>query len=506
MMETLGAFAAFIREKRLEEYHKDYISHFKTLKIPIMRLFTHLSDEQLSEMSRPGTLRFLDGFIHGTALEQAAESLRQWETDTIPGISKKALLPSDLVLIYAAQKYSLYRFLPHYTDNVEKAVIIIRELEEYYSNVQDKAIQMLFRVQKETEAELEKKNKQLEEAQMLAHIGSWEWDLDDGKVWCSTELYNIFGLEPREERIESSYFREFMHNNDMTIEKYREALDKDNHFTFEFSIKRPNGEVRAVLSRGEVQFDEKDKPVKSIGTLQDITEIREAEVQRELNKQKDEFISIASHELKTPLTSLKAYVQLIDKTLDKELHKEAGNYVKKAIEFTGKLERLISDLLDVSKIEAGKLQFTMEDFDFDKLVHDCIEMTRHSAPDYEIVLQGNSGAIVHGDKQRLEQVLLNYLSNAVKYSPRNKKVLVNVECSKEHVQVDVSDHGIGIPMELQGRIFERFFRVNTASHQFQGLGIGLYISAEIIRRHNGKVWVESQEGEGSTFHFRLPVQ
>lgn len=505
-MKTLGSFAAFIKNEFLEEYHKEYVAVVKGMNIPLMKMFSHLTDEQLMEMSKPGTISFLEGFEKDNALEQADKSLKQWETDTMPGISKKSIAPSDLVLVYAAQKFTLYKFLPLYTNDVHTTVHIVHVLEDYYTQVQDKAVQMLFRIQKEIEEELEKKNHQLEEAQQLAHIGSWEWDIANDMVSCSTEFYRIFGLEPCEGAIPSEHFRTFINSQEATsIEHYREYLDKNNHFSYEFTITRPTGEMRIVLSRGEMYFDEKGEPLKSIGTLQDITELREAEIQRELNKQKDEFISIASHELKTPLTSLKAYVQLIDKTLSPESKDAAGNYTKKAIEFTQKLERLIGDLLDVSKIEAGKLQFTMEEFDFDKLVDDCIEMTRHSAPDHIIGREGFSSAKVYGDKQRLEQVLLNYLSNAVKYSPRNPLIKVRVSRVEDFVQVGVSDNGIGIPQDMQNRIFERFFRVNNQSHQFQGLGIGLYISAEIIRRHNGKVWVNSEEGKGSTFYFRLPA-
>lgn len=507
-METLGKFAAFIRSKFFEEYVTEYLSVVTSMDIPLMKLFSHLTAQQLREMSKEGVIRYLEGFEHGTALKQAEESLRRWETDELPGVPKKAIKSSDIVLIYAAQKLTLNKFLALYTDDVHTVAAIVRELEEYYIQVQDKALQMLFRLQKETEDQLAEKNRQLEEAQALAHIGSWEYDARTNTSIASAELYHIFGLEPEEGPVDAQRFRELMH------------LDPDNQshlaasfyyqsgrpYFQEFTITRANGEKRILQTRGESELDENGKVIKAHGTTQDITEIREAEIQKQLSQQKDEFISIASHELKTPLTSLKAYVQLIDKTLSPELAPTAGKYVAKAMEFTGKLEALISDLLDVSKIEAGKLQFDMQNFSIDQLIEDCIEMTRHSAPDYKIRLHGSSGETVRADRQRIEQVLLNYLSNAVKYSPKNKQIEVHIKSNGKQVEVAVQDYGIGIPAHKQNRIFERFFRVQNQNHHFQGLGIGLYISAEIIKRHQGKVWVESEEGKGSTFYFALPIR
>lgn len=501
-------FAAFIKKEYFEEYLTEYLSVVQSMNIPLMKLFSHLTYEQLREMTRQGVQNYLEGFEHGTALEQAAESLRKWETDELPGVPKNAIESSDLVLVYAAQKLTLNKFLTLYTDDVHTVATIVRELEEYYIQVQDQALQMLFRLQKATEEKLADKNRQLEEAQALAHIGSWEYDARTNTSIVSTELYHIFGLEPQEGPVDANLFREMM-NMDPTNESQQAA---SFHYALglpyfqEFTITRSNGEKRILQTRGESILDEKGKVIKAHGTTQDITEIREAEIQKQLSQQKDEFISIASHELKTPLTSLKAYVQLIDKTLSSDSASMAGKYVAKAMEFTGKLEALISDLLDVSKIEAGKLQFNMQEFEIDQLVQDCIEMTRHSAPDYQITLHGSSGATMKADRQRIEQVLLNYLSNAVKYSPKNKQIEVYIHLKDKQVEVAVQDFGIGIPAPKQNRIFERFFRVQNKNHNFQGLGIGLYISAEIVKRHKGKVWVKSEEGKGSTFSFSLPVK
>jgi two-component system sensor histidine kinase/response regulator len=221
------------------------------------------------------------------------------------------------------------------------------------------------------------------------------------------------------------------------------------------------------------------------------------------SKRKDEFMSIASHELKTPLASLKAYVQLMERSLDKDDKVRA--YVDRTLVQINKLNNLIVDLLDTSRIENGKLKLNESLFNFGKLIKDSVEMISQTYPDYEIRILGGSDVLLLGDELRLEQVILNYLTNAIKYSPDAK--MIEIECSTENgnLVVAVRDFGIGIPKQNQAEVFQKFYRVEETARRFQGLGIGLYICFEIIRRHRGKCWLESEPGKGSTFYFSLPV-
>lgn len=225
--------------------------------------------------------------------------------------------------------------------------------------------------------------------------------------------------------------------------------------------------------------------------------------QENFTRQKDEFIGIASHELRTPLTSIKAYMQLLERQITDPIHHA---YVTKTNHYVNKLHSLIGDLLDVSKINAGKLQFHFAEFNFDDLVDETIETVSHTYNSHRIIRQGEViSQKIYGDKLRLEEVLINLLTNAIKYSPGKEKVIVNVTVKSGFLIVSVSDFGIGIPHDKQSKLFDRFYRVDDKSHRFAGLGIGLYIAAEIIKRHNGKIWVESQEGNGSNFIFTLPL-
>lgn len=223
------------------------------------------------------------------------------------------------------------------------------------------------------------------------------------------------------------------------------------------------------------------------------------------DQKKEEFISIASHELKTPLTSIKAYVELIGHVLDGNANPDTGWYIQKASEGIHKLENLISELLDISRIQAGKLPMNLTTFNFNDLVDSCIESASHISPLHKIHKKGNADFDINGDKERLEQVLMNYLTNAIKYSPNNDRIIVNVVREGDEIKVGVTDFGIGIPNDKKEKVFERFYRVENIHHSVQGLGIGLYISSEIIKRHHGRVWVESEEDKGSTFYFALPL-
>ena len=236
---------------------------------------------------------------------------------------------------------------------------------------------------------------------------------------------------------------------------------------------------------------------------QNIENQRLLELSKESEKKKDEFISIASHELKTPLTTTKAYIQLSQKVASPE--SRGYKLITKAEDQLSRLEKLISDLLDVSKIQAGKLIYDKEAFSFDKLLIETVGSIQLTSSSHKIVIEKLDKVQFSGDKLRIEQVLNNFLSNAIKYSPDAKKVIVRSEVSNDNIIVSVQDFGIGIdPIHVVG-IFDRFYRVDNTAIRYQGLGLGLYISSEIIKRHGGSFWIESVLGEGSSFYFLLPL-
>lgn len=231
----------------------------------------------------------------------------------------------------------------------------------------------------------------------------------------------------------------------------------------------------------------------------------EIEFRKAAEDRKDEFISIASHELKTPLTSIKGYVQILQRSIKKYNEEGMNNYLHRTQVQINKLNNLVSDLLDISKIESGKIDYNKQLFDFGAMVKNAIDIIAQTQ-ECSITLKSYVDNIrFHGDETRLEQVIINYLTNAIKYSPDCREVEVNFYLTaNDEIYLGVKDFGIGIPSHLLEQVFNKFYRVEETATSFQGLGIGLYISAEIINRHNGRFGVTSKEGEGSEFYFTLP--
>jgi PAS domain S-box-containing protein len=222
-----------------------------------------------------------------------------------------------------------------------------------------------------------------------------------------------------------------------------------------------------------------------------------------LNARKDEFIGIASHELKTPLTSISGYLQILERNLTNDIN---IGFVKKTKAQLNKLMVLVSDLLDVSKIQAGKLELTIETFNLNSLLTETIEIVQPLSNSHLLVF--NSGfeeILVLADKRRIEQVIINLLTNAVKYSPKANKVNIEVNKSDKYATVSIKDFGIGISSEQQEHVFARFFRADGLASHMSGLGLGLYISKEIIDRHKGNINVKSEAGKGSEFYFSIPL-
>jgi two-component system sensor histidine kinase/response regulator len=234
--------------------------------------------------------------------------------------------------------------------------------------------------------------------------------------------------------------------------------------------------------------------------------VEEIEFRKQAERTKDEFITMASHELKTPLTSIKGYMQMVERSVDRDLKEDSKKYIERTRQQLEKLNILIDDLLDTSKIASGKLDFKNAVYDIDPIIDNAVDIIRQTYLSHTIIKTGQADVKVFGDPIRIEQVILNYLTNAIKYSPNSSEILFDVSLlSCDEVLVNVTDSGIGIPKDKQEDLFTKFYRVEESSNRFQGLGMGLYICAEIIKRHHGRYGVDSEPGKGSSFYFTLPV-
>lgn len=325
-------------------------------------------------------------------------------------------------------------------------------------------------------------------------IGTVDINLVENTAIASPRFTEIAGV-PNEQGYFTFLTR--LHPEDRPIrdEAFKNALLYGKLF-YEARIITDDG-IRWIRGMGQTYYNEGGSPVRMLGTIADITE------QKQMQQQKDEFISLASHELKTPLTSLKAYIQLLQRAKDGQ--RIPREFVDNSIKQIGRLEKLIADLLDVSKISSGKLTYNMEMIDFSILLRETIRSLQLTVPTHWFVLQGNPTVMLSGDRYRLEQVLSNYLMNAVKYSPNSNNVIIHSEIQGNELVVSVQDFGVGIAPEHLPKLFDRFYRIENTSKTFEGLGLGLYVSSEIIKRHHGRFWIESEPGKGSTFYFSLPM-
>ena len=233
--------------------------------------------------------------------------------------------------------------------------------------------------------------------------------------------------------------------------------------------------------------------------------LEEIEFRKEAERKKDEFISIASHELKTPMTSIKGYIQLLERSLDKEDLETTRVRLHKVQNQVEKLNLLVADLLDISKIESGKLKFNKKYFSFDKILDHIVEIMEQANPQVKFIKKGQINTEIFGDEMRIEQVIINFITNAIKYAPDSDEVHFTSELRGDEIYFSVKDFGIGMANEHQQQNIDKFYRVEETSERFQGLGIGLYICQEIIERHEGKIGVNSEPDEGSEFYFTIPL-
>jgi PAS domain S-box-containing protein len=233
--------------------------------------------------------------------------------------------------------------------------------------------------------------------------------------------------------------------------------------------------------------------------IEDITE------QHELKNQRENFISIASHELKTPLTSLQAYLQVMHRMIvnDAVITDKLKNLSANSNRSISKLAALVGDLLDSTKISKGQLNLNISTFTISELVNNCCSHIR-SEGKYHITYKGDLSLNISADEQKIDQILVNLINNAVKYAPESIEIVVEAQDLEDKIKISVIDFGNGIPKDKIPFLFNSYYQVEQVEKNIQGLGLGLYISAEIIKKHNGEIGVNSEIGKGSTFWFTLP--
>jgi len=350
---------------------------------------------------------------------------------------------------------------------------------------------------------LEESQHRLDLAIEANKLGIWEFDLINNTSVRSTRYDEIFGYE---NGAPSWWGREdfVRHIIEEDLPIYKAAFQKAQlHGDMESEVRiiTAQGTMKWIGVRGVILKNDDGIPVKAIGITVDVTERKRQETQ------KDEFISIVSHELKTPITSVKAYTQILKRELSKLEDPKISQMFDRMDKQLNKLTGIIYDLLDVTHMEGGKVRYNHTEFSFNELLDEVVGEIQVGVNTHSIrtIKQGQDR--INADRERISQVLVNLITNAIKYSPKAGEIIIRTYPSETVLLCGIQDFGFGISDEMKTRLFEKFYRINNTQHStVSGLGLGLYITREILKRQNGRIWVNSKLGEGSEFIFELPLK
>ncbi|MDF2432956.1 MAG: two-component system, OmpR family, sensor histidine kinase VicK [Mucilaginibacter sp.] len=335
-----------------------------------------------------------------------------------------------------------------------------------------------------------------------ANVGTWIIDEESRVFIASRRVKELFGYKPEEDISFEGAMRQIQ-------EKYRtkviagieEAISKDLPYHMDYPVTGFHDQkLRWVKAVGGLYKDPEGKFSHFSGVMMDITDQKEKELR------KNKFIGMVSHELKTPLTTLKAYVQMLHVWARKQKDSFTIGTLTKVEKQVKKMSSMINGFLNLSQVESGKIHLLLQDFELSEVIREAIEETSLLNSSHFITFRPCKPVLINADRDKIEQVIINLLSNAIKYSPKGTPVIVNCEVNNDMVTVGVKDEGMGMKKQDIKKLFERYYRVESKdTEKIPGFGIGLYLCSEIIKHHHGQIWVESKTGEGSTFFFRLPL-
>ncbi|MDF2476198.1 MAG: hypothetical protein K0S24_1681 [Sphingobacterium sp.] len=376
----------------------------------------------------------------------------------------------------------IYEPLKDEDGNTESIIVIANEVTDRI--LQKESLQAL--------------NQQLEIALEAGELGTYNLDIQSGKNHTSSTCRAHFGLSNNE----LFEFNDFLNSivpehREIVNNKVQDAIFNKVPYQAEYLTQWPDGSRHWISSSGLTRYDADGNPINLIGVTVDVTKRKNYEAQ------KDDFLSIASHELKTPITSLKGTIQMLEMLKDKAADQTICRLIDMAAVSIKKITTLVDDLLNMHRISEGQLALKWTTFSVTKIIDSC----RNDASllgKYQLNVSGDLHATLYADEQRIEQVLTNFINNAIKYAPTSYDIEIKIEHLPEHVKINVQDFGEGIAPAVQQHIFGRYYRANHEGKKYSGLGLGLYIAADIISRHGGQIGVDSTLGVGSNFWFTIP--
>jgi len=367
----------------------------------------------------------------------------------------------------------------------------------------------------------------LERSQKFANIGTWDWNIKTGNLFWSERIWPLFGYD--KEVTETTYdnFIAAIHPDDRqrVIDAINNCLENEAEYNLEHRVVWPDNSVRWLHESGNVTRDINNKPQHMLGVVQDITERKMAEYAliearkeaEDANRAKSQFLSSMSHELRTPMNAIMGFGQLLTLDVLSPLNENQSENVNEILKASDHLLELINEVLDLAKIEAGRIDLSIEDVILADVITESLQLILPLAEKRGITISlykeetevsindlSDLQNIVRADYTRMKQVLINFLSNAVKYNSENGEIKINCSKSDENLRISVSDTGAGLTPEQQEQLFTAFNRLGAENTEIEGTGIGLVISQNIIDLMGGDIGLKSEAGVGSTFWFELP--
>ena len=374
--------------------------------------------------------------------------------------------------------------------NIEEIVAANEELKQIQNR--------LFVSNIELQESEELKNMAIEQAE----LGVWHIDASTREFIASKRLKEFFGYfdhEIMEYDAAINHIREDF--RDKVANEVEQAIQTGKAYEIEYPIVTyRDKQQRWLRATGKLNPATNGRNSYLSGTIMDVTE------RKEDDQRKNDFISMVSHELKTPLASMIGYIQMLNSRAAKSEDNFAVGILDKANKQSKKMNALINGFLDMKRVETGKIPINKEIFDMAELLIESEEESMATMSSHTVVFAPVERTMVEADRDKIGQVITNLISNSVKYSPAGSTISVACVNIDNMARVSVKDQGMGISQVNQSQLFDRFYRVESEEKgNVSGFGIGLYICDEIIRRHHGKIWVESELGKGSTFHFTIPI-
>jgi signal transduction histidine kinase len=531
----LPGYAKFLLEERLLPLVKYNLQTSKELDFHLMKYFDFMDEEKLIELSKVSGAAFLTAIIENNLDEYLRISNEKWKANQLPLISREQIVAEDLALTSLIRKNGFRKFLPDFTGDLELALNILQELDEFTFTQQAVGFKTFIDIQQEKlndlNLSLQKSEVQLLEAQELANMGSFDWDLGGNNSYFTPQFYRIFEIE---KPVKFAQFLRFVHWEDR--QKLTDAVnssltqDSDGIYECEYRYQK-DGPEKLIWSRGIVSFRE-GRPYKMRGTIMDVTErhktvLQLAELNYSLeqknmelersNKELTSFGYVASHDLQEPLRNIKIFINMVVERESANLSEKGKQLLTRVNSATGRMQRLIEDLLTFSRMQAFADEFVS--VDLNAVIGEIKSLHSEAINENKIIISSAKLPVMQGIAFQLQQLFDNLITNSIKYSRQGTVLRINIsselisgqsilaeggEAGRQYFRISVADNGIGFEQIYAHKIFEIFQRLH-GKDEYSGTGIGLAICKKIVQNHNGVIYASGVPDEGATIYICLPV-